>query len=177
MGSNLSGAGCLKDTLGRGHLGGCPVREDEELGRFERGLVFHNTVLGNANAVQPGAQCTQSAHHHGAFQRSDNPTDHWAKYDQGSDAGDKEKRRPKQQAPKAAPKGPEFTPDLHALAGIVVADNVLFGVIVFADDGQLFHVEPRALEFFDALFCLGVGVVDANYCVILSHGFLRHIDE
>jgi hypothetical protein len=54
---------------------------------------------------------------------------------------------------------------------------MLLGVIVLADDGQFLHVEPRALEFFDARFCLGVGLEDPHYCVILSHGFRPYIYE
>ena len=82
--------------------------------------------------------------------------------------GMKKHGRPKQQSPKATPKGPQFAPDLHAVTGVVVADDVLLGVIVLAHDGQFLHVEPRPLEFFDARFCLGVGVVDPHHCVIFS---------
>jgi hypothetical protein len=70
---------------------------------------------------------------------------------------------------RAAPKGPQFAPYFHAVANVVVADDVLLGVIVLAHDGQFLHVEPRPLEFFDARFCLDVRVEDPYYCITLSH--------
>ncbi len=79
-------------------------------------------------------------------------------------------KRPDQQAPQPAPEGPPLPPHLHAIAGGVVPDDVLFGVIVLPHDGQLLHVEPRPLEFFDRRFCLGVGGVDTDHCMVLSHG-------
>jgi hypothetical protein len=38
------------------------VRDDEELGRFERRFVFYNTVLRNPGTVQGSAECAQTAH-------------------------------------------------------------------------------------------------------------------
>jgi len=46
---------------------------------------------------------------------------------------------------------------------------VLFGVIIFADDGQFLHVEPRVLKFFDGRFGFGVGVINPYDCVVLRH--------
>ena len=56
----------------------------------------------------------------------------------------------------ADPEGPLLAPDLHAVAGVVVADDMLLGVIALAHDGQLRHIEPRPLECLDAGFRLGV---------------------
>nr|WP_218120460.1 hypothetical protein [Nitrosomonas sp. Nm132] len=78
---------------------------------------------------------------------------------------------PNSKPQKPPQKGPQFAPDLHAVTGVIVADDVLFGVIILAHDGQFLHVESRPLEFFDARFCLGVGVVYPNYSAIFSHGF------
>jgi hypothetical protein len=55
-------------------------------------------------------------------------------------------------------------------AGVVVADDVLFCLIVLAYDGQFLHVKPRLLEFLDGSFCVGVRVVDSYHSVVLSHG-------
>lgn len=74
---------------------------------------------------------------------------------EGANAWDHEKGRPKKQAPKTARKGAQLAPDLHAVTGVVVANDVCFGAIVLACDGPFFHVEPRSLEFFfDARGCL-----------------------
>jgi len=52
----LCRAARFEDTLGVGYLVDCAVSDEEELVRLERRLVLHDTVFGNANAVQPGAQ-------------------------------------------------------------------------------------------------------------------------
>ena len=90
----------------------------------------------------PAPKALKPADDHGAFQRSDNPTDQRAEHHEGTDAWDNEESRPKQQTPKAAPKGPQLAPDLHAVTGIVVADDVLFGVIVLAHNGHFFMSNP-----------------------------------
>src|ERR1044071_843034 len=169
---DLCCSGRFEDALGLGHLVGGAMRDDEELGTFERCLILHDAVFRNANAVQPGAQRTQPANYHSAFQCSDNPTHQRAENDERTDAWDNKHRRPKQKSPKPAPKGSQFTPDLHAVTDIIKPNDVLFGVIVLAHDGQFLHVESRSLEFSDSRFCLGVGVIDPHYCVTLSHGLL-----
>src|SRR5664279_486638 len=136
MDVDLCRASRLQDALGLDHLVRCTVSDNEELGGFERRLVLHDTVLGNANAVKRGGQRTQPADHHGTFQCSYNPTYEWAEHDERTDARDNEKSRPEQQTPKAAPKGTQFAPDLHAVTGVVVTDDMLFGVIVLPNDGQ-----------------------------------------
>jgi hypothetical protein len=53
--------------------------------------------------------------------------------------------------------------------GIVITDDVFFGVIVFANDGQLLHVEAVSLKLpHGGLSFLMVGV-HGNYEVIFSH--------
>ncbi|MCM3903981.1 MAG: hypothetical protein ND866_19955 [Pyrinomonadaceae bacterium] len=56
----------------------------------------------------------------------------------GTDAWDKEKTDPNGKPQKA----PSLPQTLHAVTGVVVADDVLFGVIVLAHDEQFLHVEP-----------------------------------
>jgi hypothetical protein len=66
-------------------------------------------------------------------------------------------------------------PELHTVAGIVVADDVLFGVSVLPHDRQFLQVKPRLLECLDGRFRLGMGRVDTDHCVVLSHGFPPHV--
>ena len=61
MGGDVCRAGRLEDTRGRGDLVGRAVRHHEELVRLEGRLVLHNTILGDANTIQRGAQRTQPA--------------------------------------------------------------------------------------------------------------------
>lgn len=82
----------------------------------------------------------------------------------------KKKADPNSKPPQATPEGPQLSPDLHAVAGVVVADDMFLGVIVLAHDGELLHVKPGPLEFLDAGFCLGVRAVDPDDCGIVSHG-------
>jgi hypothetical protein len=56
--------------------------------------------------------------------------------------------RSEQKPPKASPERTNFAPIFHAVAGIVVADYLLIGVVALADDRQLFHVDAAALKFF-----------------------------
>src|SRR3990172_6738188 len=67
----------------------------------------------------------------------------------------------------------DFTPNSGGAlcgAGIVIADDTLLGVIIFAHARKFVHVEPRPLEFFDDQLCLGVRIVDTHHGVVLSHG-------
>jgi hypothetical protein len=61
-----------------------------------------------------------------------------------------------QKPPEASPKGPQLAPVQHAVAGGVVADDVLFRVEVLADDRQLLHVEAVLLKLADGVFSLVV---------------------
>src|ERR1039457_9853 len=170
MDVGLCRASSFEDALGFRHLVCCTMSDNEKLGRFDRRLVLHDTVLRNANAVKRYGQGTQSANYHSAFQSPENPTCKRAEHKEGADARDNEKGRPKQQAPKAAPKGPLFAPNLHAVTGIVVTNDMFLGVIVLAHNGQFLHVEPRPLDFFDARFCLDVGIEYSYHCVMILHG-------
>src|SRR4029450_4254077 len=47
-------------------------------------------------------------------------------HDEGTNARDKKEGPPEQQAPQPAPKGPPCAPELHTVAGVIIADDVLF---------------------------------------------------
>ena len=64
-----------QDALGFRYLIECTVRDDEELGRFERRFGLHNTVLGNPGTVQGSTECAQTANYDSAFQSADDPAD------------------------------------------------------------------------------------------------------
>src|ERR1039457_5998562 len=121
---DLCRAGRFEDTLSLRCLVRCTVGNNEELVRFERSFVQNTAVLGNADAEQRGGQRTQTANNNGAFQCSDNPTHQRAKHDEGTDARDNEKGRAEQQTPEAAPKSAQFSPYLHTVTGVIVADDM-----------------------------------------------------
>ena len=64
-----------------------------------------------------------------------------------------------------------LAPVLHAVAGVIVSDDVLVGMIILADDGHLLHVKPRPLEFLHCFLCLGVGSVNGYNRVRFQHDF------
>jgi len=69
--------------------------------------------------------------------------------------------------PQMAPEGTELAPRRHAIAGVVVADDVLLGVIILADDGKLADVKARLAQLIDGLFGLGVTVIYGYDCVVV----------
>ena len=81
-----------------------------------------------------------------------------------------QERRTEQDSSEAAPECTELAEELRAVAGIEVADDVLFAVVILADDGKLAHRESAALQRFDCVFCLLVGRVDADCDVFVVHG-------
>src|SRR4029434_1557696 len=116
-----------------------------------------------------GAKGAQPPHHYCSFQGTNDPAHEGTEHHKGADTGNKKEARPDQQAPEPAPKGPPFPPDLHAIAGSVVPNDVLFGVIILPHDRQFLDVAPRALEGFDRRFRLDMGRVNTNHCTVLSH--------
>ena len=155
----------LHNVFRLGHLICRSVSQDEELIRLDRRLVFHDAVLRDANAVQPRADRAQSAYHYGALESPNNPRNERAGYQDRADAGNGEESGSEQHPPEAAPEGTKFPPVLHAVAGIVVTHDLLFGVIVLTHDGQFLHIHPRPLQFLHRLLCLRMGIVNGYCCV------------
>ena len=110
-----------------------------------------------ADAGQTAAEGAHAADHHGAFQRTNNPGREWPAHEQGADARNEEERGAEHQAPDATPERAHFAPVLHAVAGIVVADDLLVRVIVASNDGKLLHVKAGGLQLFDRSFGFSVG--------------------
>jgi len=88
-----------------------------------------------------------------------NSHDERAGYQDRANAWNGEERRTEKQPLNATPEGAKLPPVLHAVAGIVVPDHVLVGMIVLADDGHLLHVKPRPLQILHGFLGLGVGFV------------------
>ena len=101
------------------------------------------------------------------FERADDPHDERSRHEQLTDARHPEERGAEQQPPEAAPEGPQLAPVLHAVAGVVVADDMLFRVVILADDRQLLHVEAVLLKFADGVFGLVVGLEDRDDGVLV----------
>jgi hypothetical protein len=167
--------GAADDLPCLNRLGIGAVGDHDIFATFHRRFVFQNTVLGDAHAEKSGPQRAQTAHHHRAFQSPDNPTDNRPGHEQRPNAGNQKEPGSKQQAPKPAPKGPQFSPVFHAVAGIVIADDVFIRVIVAAHDGEFFHVKPRLLEFLDGGFGFDVGFENCHDGIVLGHNVCAFI--
>src|SRR5579872_252596 len=124
----------VDDVLYLSHLCGRSMSEQQELICLERCFVFHNAVFWNPYAVKSGSQNTQTSHNHRAFQCSYNPCNQWSGHQDWADTRNCEKGRADQKSPKAAPECAVLAPILHAIASIVVADDLLICVVAFADD-------------------------------------------
>ena len=64
-----------------------------------------------------------------------------------------------------------LAPVLHAVAGVIVSDDLLVGVIILADDGHFLHIKPRLLQFLHCFLCLSVGWVNGYNRVRFRHSF------
>ena len=72
--------------------------------------------------------------------------------------------------PQIAPqKAPCLAPVLHAVAGVIVTDDVLVGMIILADNGHFLHIKPGPLQFLDRFLCCGVGLINSYYRVHFRH--------
>jgi len=67
---------------------------------------------------------------------------------------------------------PPVCPVHHAVAGVVVADDMLVGVIILADDRQLLHVEATLLEFANCIFSFVVRCKDSRHGVLVGHNLV-----
>src|SRR6185369_11537576 len=146
------------------------MSDHEELVGFDCRFVLNTAVLWNTDTVQRGGQCAQTADYRGTFQCSDNPDCQWTEHKKWTNSWNNEKGRPEQQPPKSAPECSPLAPDLHAVTGIVITDDMFLRVIVLANNGELLHVETCQLKFFDAGFCFDVSVENPCYGVMLGHG-------
>jgi hypothetical protein len=72
---------------------------------------------------------------------------------------------PKKSPPESAPKSAAGAPEFDAVAGVVEADDLLLGVIAFADDAEVFHVEPRRGQALHRLFRLVMGWIYRYRCL------------
>src|SRR4030095_10907761 len=137
------------------------------------GLVLHDAVPGDPEAGERRPQGGQAADDHGPLQRADPRRGEGPRQDDGTDARDDEESGSEEHTPQPTPEGPDPAPGLHAIAGVVVADHVLLGVVVLAHDGELLHVEAPALKRLYRLLRFVVGVVDGD-CDLFGiwHGML-----
>jgi hypothetical protein len=55
------------------------------------------------------------------------------------------KAGPEQHPPDTTPEGALLAPVPHAVAGVIVSDDVLVGMVILPDDRQLLHVIPSLL--------------------------------
>ena len=146
-----AGPGSIEDLFCLHDLRRRSIHEQQNFIALHRRFILKNAVLGDADAVQARADRTQPAHNNRALERTDNPGDQRPGY-QTRARGLESRRTPirARASPDAAPEGAGLAPALHAVAGVVIPYDVLFGVIVLADNGQNMHVDSCALECFTA---------------------------
>src|SRR5579864_5045878 len=166
---NLHGVRRLHNVFSLRHFVRCAMSQKEELVRLERRLVFHDAVFRDANTVQPRAERAQSAHHHRAFKCGDDPCDQWTGYQYRPDTWNGKKSGSEQPPPDSTPEGPHLAPVLHAVAGVIVSDDVLVGMIILADNGHFLHIKPGPLQFLDRFLCCGVGLINSYHRVHFRH--------
>src|ERR1700733_14170176 len=126
-------------------FGGRTMTDHEELARLQRRLQLQHAVLGNPDTIKTGADRAESTDYHRAFESRYDPGDDRAGHEHGAHAGDEEERRAYEQAPDSAPKCTELAPVFHSVASIIIADDLFFGVIVFANNRKLLHIEAGLL--------------------------------
>jgi len=78
----------------------------------------------------------------------------------GPKPGMTKKSGSEQHPPDTTPEGGLLAPIFHSVTGVVVSDDLLVDMIILADDGHLFHIESRLLEFLHSFLCLRVGSVN-----------------
>ena len=130
---------------------------------------MNNGVLRNANTVKAGAEGTKSTHQNRAFDCSHDPRNHRTGSQYRTDTGNGEKCGSKQQSPESAPERTGFSPVLHAVACIVIADHLLIGMGVLTDDRQFVHIGPGPLKLFNRFLGFDVGLVDGYYGILFGH--------
>jgi len=70
--------------------------------------------------------------------------------------------RTDEHTPEPAPKCAPFAPVFHPVACVIEADDILFRLVVAADDSQLLDVKPTTLQLLDGVFCCRVLAVNCN---------------
>src|SRR5579863_1898390 len=164
----------IQNLLGACYFIWCSVGDQEELARLHPGLVLHDAVLRNADAGQCGTEGTEPADYDGAFERANDPRHQRSRDDHRTNDWQPKERRAEQHAPETAPKRSQLAPVLHPLANVVVADDVLFRLVIPADDRELLHVEATPLKFTDGLFRLIMGFKYGDNGVRFGHDFVSH---
>src|ERR1017187_4477604 len=136
----------VEDALRRAHVIGGAVCDDDELIGLERRLVLEDAVFGYTDAVKACAERRQTPDDGAFCEGANDPADQRAQHHEEPDARDEKKGGAEQHAPEGAPERTPLAPPFHAIAGIVKADDVLFGLVILADNRQLLHVEASVLE-------------------------------
>src|SRR3984957_12925465 len=145
---------CLLDVSGR------TVNHQQVLICFEGCVILDNAIFRNTDTHEPSSYCAHAPPHRGAFQRADDPGDQRTSHQDRPNARYGEERGAKEQAPESPPERADLAPALHAIAGVVIADDVFVRVCVFGDNGQTLHVYAGLLQFLDGMLCFFVCVVD-----------------
>jgi hypothetical protein len=146
-----------------------PLRDDEELPRFDLVLVLDHGVLRDAEADEGPEERARSAADGRPLEAADDAADERTEDDDVPDDRDQEKRRREEDADEPSPEGSRLPPEPDAIARVVVAECVLFRPEVLSDDRQLFHVEAGLLERLDRFVCLVVRAVHRDCCACLGH--------
>ena len=68
-----------------------------------------------------------------------------------------------------APAGRGQSGQHHAVAGVVIPDDMLIRVVILTDDRKLLHVEAALLEFANSVLGLVVRFEDSDHAVLIGY--------
>jgi hypothetical protein len=69
---------------------------------------------------------------------------------------------PNKSPQKPPPERTNFAPILHAVAGIVVADHLIIGVVALPNDRQFVHVDSAPLKLFHRPIRIRMSVINRD---------------
>lgn len=150
--------------------------DEQKLVGFQSYFILDDAILRNANADEACPERTDSADNHSSLKTRDNPANERTSYEDRPDSRYGECSGPKQQSSESTPERSHFAPILHAIAGIVVANDMFIRVRILRGNRKALHIDACLLQFFDRVFGLLVGVIDRYHRICRDHCVL-HLSE
>jgi hypothetical protein len=130
------------------------MNNQKQFAVLDLGLILDDSADRYTNAGQRGAESADSAYHRGTLEASHNTGHDRPGNQQRPNQRYPEEAGSKQQASEATPEGPFFPLVQHAIAGVVVPDDMFLRMETLADERQLLHIEAVLLKITDGGFSL-----------------------